>query len=323
MAQVIKPVRLLFALLAFLTCVSGAAQDYPAKAVRLVAGFPPGGNVDMVARVVAQKMSERFGQQMIVENRPGAGGLIGSDYVAKAPADGYTLLLVSGAYTGQAATMKTLPFDPVRDFTWISTLITYPFVLVVRSDSPFRTLNDLISAAKSSPGKLNFASVGIASVFHLATELFNAMAGIEITHVPFRGGAEPMTEVIAGRMDGVFETMPIALPHIQSGRVRALAVTSAERAPLLPETPTLGQTLPGYDVVSFSGIAAPRGTPGAIVERLNRDLRAVLELPDIRRRFTDLGGSLRASSPEEMGRYIENDIAKWKRVVEERKIVIQ
>jgi tripartite-type tricarboxylate transporter receptor subunit TctC len=298
-------------------------KDYPLRPVRLVSPFAAGGNSDMVGRILASKFAERLGQNFIVENRPGAGSMIGTAYVANATPDGHTMLIMSGAFTAQAAVMKTLPFEPLRDFDWISLVVTYPFAVVVNAGSPIQTVGDLVAAAKRNPKKLNYGSVGIGSVFQLAAELFNSMAGTDILHVPYRGSAEPTTELIAGRIDVIFITLTGIYPHIQGNRVRAIAVTSLERSPQLPNVPTVAQTLPGYDVTSFVGLAAPRGTPRAVIARLNRELRVVLEQPDIRKRFIDMGGVVRPSSPEEMGRHLKGEITKWKRIVEEKKIEVQ
>ena len=317
--------RLLYALIAVASMARAAdtPQEYPSKPIRIVSPFAAGGNTDTLSRYLAPKLIERLGQPVIVENRPGAGGMTGNNYVAKSPPDGYTLLFMSGAYTAHSATVKNLPYDPLRDFEGVSMVITYPFVVIVKAESPMRTIADLIATAKKNPGKLNYGSVGVGSVFHLAAELFNVMAGTDLTHVPYKGGAEPLTELIGGRLDVIFNTLTGSIPHIKSGRVRALAVASLERSAQLPDVPTVAQTLPGYEVTSFAGIVAPRGTPRAVIERLNRELRAVLDLPDIRRQFTDLGGDVKASTPEAMMQHVTDEIAKWKRVVDARKIEIQ
>ena len=303
--------------------VFAADQPYPVRPLRIVTGFPPGGNTDIIARAMAQKLTERLGQQVIVENRPGAGSMIGTDYVAKATPDGYTLLLVSGAVTTQSAVMKKLPFDATRDFAYISNAVSYPFAVIVKPDAPMQNVNDLIAVAKKSPGKLNYASVGIGSVLHLAAELFNAHAYTDMTHIPYKGGAEPMLELMSGRIDLVFETLTSAFPHVQSGKIRALAVTALERSQQLPNVPTVAQSLPGYEVTSFSGFAAPRGTPPERITRLNRDMRAVLEQADIRKRFTDLGGTVQPTTPEEFARHVTSEITKWKKIAAAKKIEIQ
>jgi tripartite-type tricarboxylate transporter receptor subunit TctC len=317
--------RLLFALIAVASIAHAAdtPQEFPAKPIRIVSPFAAGGNTDTLSRYLAPKLIERLGQPVIVENRPGAGGMTGNNYVAKSPPDGYTLLFMSGAYTAHSATVKNLPYDPLRDFEGVSMVITYPFVVIVKAESPLRTIADLIGTAKKNPGKLNYGSVGVGSVFHLAAELFNVMAGTDLTHVPYKGGAEPLTELIGGRLDVIFNTLTGSIPHIKSGRVRALAVGSLERSAQLPDVPTVAQTLPGYEVTSFAGVVAPRGTPRPVIDRLNRELRVVLDLPDIRRQFTDLGGDVKASTPEAMMQHVTDEIAKWKRVVEARKIEIQ
>jgi tripartite-type tricarboxylate transporter receptor subunit TctC len=306
----------------FLGLLAGAvaAQDYPSKPVRLLIGFPPGGNVDVVGRIVAQKMSEGFGQQVLPENRTGAGSLIANEHVAKSPADGYTLLVVSGAFVTQAATMKKLPYDPIRDFSWISTVVTYPLVLSVRSDSRFKTLDEFIGYVKSNPGKLNYPSPGMGTLYHLAGEMFVSMAGIDMQHVPFRGGSEPLTEVLSGRMELLIDALTNSYPHIQGGKFRPLAVTSLARSASLPNVPTVAQSVPGYEASSFLGIAGPPGLPGAVVERINREIRRVVALPEIAQRFAEWGGTPSASGPDEMGRLVRSEIEKWKRVVETRKI---
>jgi len=309
--------------MALCAATQAAQPTYPQRPLRIVTGFPPGGNTDIIARAMAQKLTERLGQQVIVENRPGAGSMIGTDYVAKATPDGYTLLLVSGAVTTQAAVLKKLPFDPLRDFAWISNAVSYPFAVIVKPNAPMKNISELIAIAKKSPGKLNYASVGIGSVLHLAAELFNVMAGVDTTHIPYKGGAEPMLELLSGRIDLVFETLTSAFPHVHSGKIRALAVTSLQSSQQLPNVPTVAQTLPGYEVGSFSGFAAPRATPADRIARLNGEMRAILGLPDIRKRFTDLGGTISPTTPDEFGRHVASEIAKWQKIARAKKIEIQ
>src|SRR2546422_4865293 len=308
------------ALIAALTAAPAAAQDYPAKPVRLLVGFPPGGNVDVVGRIIAQKMSEGLSQQVLPENRTGAGSIIANEFVARSAPDGYTLLVVSGAFVTQAATMKKLPYDPLRDFSWISTIVTYPLVLSVRSDSRFKTLEEFIGYVRSNPGKVNYPSPGMGTLYHLAGEMFVSMAGIDMQHVPFRGGSEPLTEVLSRRMELLIDALTNSYPHIPGGKFRPLAVTSLAPSASLPNVPTVAQSVPGYEASSFLGIAGPPGMPGAIVERANREVRRVVALPEIARRFAEWGGTPSASSPEEMRRLVRAEIEKWKRVVEARKI---
>ncbi|HET7199616.1 MAG TPA: tripartite tricarboxylate transporter substrate binding protein [Burkholderiales bacterium] len=311
------------ALVAALGVSPALAQDYPLRPVRLLIGFPTGGNVDVVGRMVALKMSEGLGQQVLPENRTGAGSIIANDHVAKSAPDGYTLLVVSGAFVTQAATMRKLPYDPLRDFSWISTLMTYPLVFSVRTDSRFRSLGEFIAFVKSHPGKVNYPSPGMGTLYHLAGEMFVSMAGIDMQHVPFRGGAEPLTEVLSGRMELLIDALTNSYPHIQGGKFRALAVTSLERSAALPGVPTVADSVPGYEASSFLGIAGPAGLPSPVVERLNGEVRRVLALPEIGRRFAEWGGTPGAGSPEEMRRHVEAEIAKWKQVVAARKIELQ
>ncbi|TMH83246.1 MAG: tripartite tricarboxylate transporter substrate binding protein [Betaproteobacteria bacterium] len=306
-----------------LVCALAAAQDYPAKPVRLIVGFPPGGNVDVVGRIVAQKMGEGLGQQVVPENRTGAGSIIANEYVAKSAADGYTLLVVSGAFVTQAATMKKLPYDPLRDFSFISTIVTYPLVFSVRSDSRFRTLGEFIAFVKSNPGKINYPSPGMGTLYHLAGEMFVSMAGIEMQHVPFRGGSEPLTEVLSGRMELLIDALTNSYPQIQAGKFRPLAVSSVERSSALPEVPAVADSVPGYEATSFIGLAGPAGMPAAVVDRLNSEARRILALSDVGRRFAEWGGTPSASSPEEMKRHVGAEIEKWKRVVAARKLELQ
>src|SRR5437660_9428820 len=299
------------------------AQDYPGKPVRLLIGFPPGGNVDVVGRIVAQKMSEGFGQQVLPENRTGAGSIIANEHVVKSAADGYTLLVVSGAFVTQAATMKKLPYDPVRDFSFISTVVTYPLVFSVRSDSRFRTLDEFIAYVKLSPGKVNYPSPGMGTLYHLAGEMFVSMAGLDMQHVPFRGGSEPLTEVLSGRMELLIDALTNSYPQIQAGKFRPLAVSSVERSSALPGVPTIAHSVPGYEATSFIGLAGPGGMPAAVVDRLNSEARGILALSDVGRRFAEWGGTPSASSPEEMKRHVGAEIEKWKRVVAARKLELQ
>ena len=303
----------------------GAGKDpgFPTRPVRFVSPFAAGGNTDMVGRAIAPRLAERIGQNVIVENRPGAGGIIGTASVAKGTPDGHSLLFASGAFTSVAATAKNLPYDPLQDFSWINIVITYPFVVIVKNDSPVRSTRDLIELAKRNPGKLNYASVGVGSVFHLATELFGAMSATEMNHVPYKGSAEPLNELIGGRIDVIFTTLTGAYGQIKSGRVRAIAVASKERSPQLPDVPAVAETLPGYEVTSFAGIAAPRVTPASVVTLLNREIQEVLKQPDINRRFGELGGTVQFTTPEQANRHVAGEIAKWKQIVAQRKIDVQ
>jgi tripartite-type tricarboxylate transporter receptor subunit TctC len=301
---------------------SGAAnaQTYPDHPLRLIVGFPPGGSSDTVARVVAQSLSPLLGQPVVVENKPGAGGVIGSDLVAKAPPDGYTLLLATAGHSTAAAMMAKLPFDAVRDFAWITTVTTYPFVIATSADSPIKSLEDMIRRAKAAPGKLSYSSAGVGTSHHLLGEWLSSEAGIEMLHVPFKGGTSPVTEVVAGRVDVMFETMTLVLPHLKSGKLRGLAVTSPEPKDYLPGVPPVAKTVPGVVFQSWLGIAAPAGTPPAIVERLNRELRKVLEEPEVQKRLAALGGGAAPIAPDLMRAQVQTEVERWKKLVESRRI---
>lgn len=312
-----------FALTAGGARAADAVKDYPLRPIRLVTPFAPGGSTDSIARYLAPKLSERLGQNVIVENRPGAGGMIGTHLVAKSTPDGHTLLLPSGAFTAQAASVSKLPYDAVRDFAWVSMMLTYPFVLVVKADSPLKGVADLVAAARAHPGKFNYGTVGIGSVFHLAAELFNSLAKVETVHVPFKGGSEPVVAMVGGQIDFMFTTMTGITPHIKAGRARALGICSLDRHPQMPDVPPVAQVLPGFEVTSFAGVAAPRGTPRPVIDRLNAVLREVLEEPATRKHLAGLGGEPRPTSPEEMQRHVEAEIAKWRRIVKERRIEVQ
>lgn len=299
-----------------------AGDEFPTKPIRIIVGFPPGGNADLIARLISQKMPDMLGQPVVVENKPGAGGAIASAFVAKAAPDGHTLLLAVGAFTAQAAMQKTLPFNPVADFGWISLLGTYPFVVGVKSDAPYKTVGDLISQAKKNPGKMHFPGP-LGTLYHLTGEMFNSMAGTDIVHIPHRGGSDALTELLGGRMDVIFEAVATAQPHIQSGTIRALAVTSRDPVRSLPDVPPVAASVPKFDVTSFVGIAGPAGMPPAVVDRLNRDFRKFLELPEIQQRFIQWGGQAVPSTPAEARSHVETEIQKWKEVMKARNIAAQ
>jgi tripartite-type tricarboxylate transporter receptor subunit TctC len=300
------------------------AKHFPAsRPIRLVSPFAAGGSTDQVGRLIAPRLGERLGTNIIIENRPGAGGMIGTSFVAKGTPDGHTLLFISGAFVAHSAVTKNLPYDPVRDFAWISTVLEYPFVVVVSAASPLQNIPDLIAAARKNPRKLNYGSVGTGSVFHLAAELFGSMTGTEMTHIPFKGGAEPNNELMAGRLDVIFTTTTSAAGHVQAKRLRALAATSIEPWPQLPHLPTVAQTIPGYEVMSFNGIGAPKGIPRAAVMRLNREIHAVLAEPEIRKRLIEQGNEVRPGTPEDLTRKVASEIAKWQKIVEARNIQVQ
>jgi tripartite-type tricarboxylate transporter receptor subunit TctC len=255
-----------------------------------------------------------------VENRAGAGGVVGSDHVAKQAPDGHALILVTGAYPVTAAIRKQMPFDPLKDIAMVSMLTSYPFVVSVLPDSRFKALADLVAHAKANPGKLNYATAGIGSVHHLSGELFNALAGTNLTHVPFKGGNAPLTETLAGRSDVLFEAMTLSIGQIRAGKLRPLAVTSRERWKALPDTPPANETLPGFEVISFIGLGVTGGTPAPVVEQLNTAVRKALERPDTHKRLVELGGEPKATSAQEMHSFVQAEIEKWRKVIDLRNI---
>jgi tripartite-type tricarboxylate transporter receptor subunit TctC len=299
---------------------ASAADKYPSKPITVISPFAAGGSADIMARFMAQKLTDSLGVPVIVENKIGAGGGVGSNLVAKAKPDGYTLLLVTGGYPAQAALAKNSPFDPVKDITMISMVTSYPFIIHVPIDSPFKNLNELIAKAKSNPGALNYASSGIGSIHHLSSELMNVMAGIDTVHIPTKGGTGAMTELIGERVDFLFEAPTLSLPFIKGGKVRALAVTTKERLKYLPDVPTVAESIPGYEVRSFIGLGVTGGTPADIVKTLNTEVRAIIDDKENAKRLAELGGEPQSSSSEDMQVFVANEFHKWQRVIEMRKI---
>lgn len=305
---------------ALLVAAAAHAQSYPERPVRIVVGFPPGGSSDTVARVVAQHLAPLLGQPVVVENKPGAGGVIGSDTVAKAPPDGYTLLLATAGHSTAAAMVQKLPFDAINDFAWISTVTTYPFAFATSAESQIKSLPDLIQKAKAAPGKITYSSAGVGTSHHLLGEWLSSLAGIELNHIPFKGGTSPLTEVLAGRVDVMVETMTLVLPHIKSGKLRGLAVSSPEPKTYLPDVPPASKTVPGLVFQSWLGIAGPAGMPTPVVQRLNSDLRKALAAPEVHQRLAALGGGAAPSSPDEMRRQVQDEIERWTKLVVARGI---
>lgn len=300
--------------------VDALSGGYPARPLTLVCPFAPGGSADIMARLLAQKLSDQTGRPVVVENRPGAGGMVGAAAVARARPDGYTLLLVTGAYPAAAALAAKPAFDPVKDMTMVSMVTSYPFIMSVPAQSPFTNFADLLAHAKRNPGVLNYASSGVGSIGHLTVELMNAMAGIETVHIPTRGGTTALSETLAGRVDFMFEAPTLSLPFIKSGKLRALAATSRERYPVMPELATVSESLPGYEVVSFIALGVTGGTPEPIVRYLNAQVRAVLTQSDMTRRLIDLGGEPQGGSVEDINRFVAQQLRTWQQVIDGRRI---
>lgn len=315
--------QILVASLALTTILAQAQDAWPARPIKLLVGFAPGGSSDMVARLIATPLGERLGQPVVVENRAGAGGNIAADAVAKAASDGYTLVLLPSGHSSNAAMKKNLPFDAVNDFAWISTVTTYPLTLSVRPDSPISSFKDFIDRVKNEPNRYTYTSVGVGTAMHLFGEWLMAESGGAATHVPFRGGTAPMMELLAGRVDVMIDTMTTTAPLFKDKRVRVLATTVPAGQQALPGEPAVADSFAGVVFDSWLGVAATKGTPPAVVERLNRELRAVLDQPAIKQRLIDWGGSPRASTPSEFRNRVEGEIRQLSKIVTERKIEAQ
>jgi tripartite-type tricarboxylate transporter receptor subunit TctC len=304
------------ALVAALAAAGAAAQGYPAKPVKIIVPYPPGGPTDIVARVVAQKLSEQTGQQFVVDNRGGGGGNIGAEAVARSGADGYTLLVATTAHAINRTLFKNLGYDLKKDFAPISQLTAGPLVIVANPALPAKNVKELIAVAKARPGDLAFASSGNGQSTHLAAELFNTMAGTKMTHVPYKGSAPALTDTMGGQVSLFFDTMLSAMPHVRSGKLKALAVTSAARSPAAPDIPTVAESgLPGYEAIAWNGLLAPAGTPKEVIARLSAEVRKTLELPEIKERFAAQGFAAAWSSPEQYAAFLDNEVDKWAKVV--------
>ncbi|MDO8376259.1 MAG: tripartite tricarboxylate transporter substrate binding protein [Aquabacterium sp.] len=299
-----------------------SAQTYPGKPVRWIVPFQPGGTTDIIARLVGQKLSESWNQPVVIENRPGASGAIGTQAGAKAAPDGYTLTFAyNGNMTMNPNLIRKLPYDPVKDFSHVSMIVGSPFVLVVNPQVPAQSLQELIALAKASPGKLNFAVGGGAG--QLSVELFKAMAGIDMLNIAYKGNAPSLNAVLAGEASVMFETTTAALPHVKTGKLRALGVTTAKRSPLLPDVPAIAEAVPGYSVNLWFGASVPAGTPKEIVDQLNADMARVARMPDLKEKFASLGLDLLGGTPEQTTAAIKAEIETWARVVRDAKIPVE
>jgi tripartite-type tricarboxylate transporter receptor subunit TctC len=319
--------RLLSALaLAGCFCAQGTlADDYPSRPIRLIVPYAPGGGADSVARVVAKRVGETIGQPIVIENRAGAGSIIGTDMVAKAEGDGYTLLLgQSGPISINPAVYKDLRYDPIKDFAPVTMTTAYPYILAVNAKSPIKSVQDFVALARSKPGSLNYGTTGIGAANHLVTELFSSKAGLKMTHVPYRGTALAVADLIGGQVDVVFSDPISVLSHLQAGTLRALAVTSMERSPVVPEVPTIAASgFPGFDAIAWHGILAPASTPPAVVKRLNAEIVSALNHPETRTLLTNQAMQTVGNTPEEFAAFIKQDIAIWKAVATEADVSVK
>ncbi len=298
---------------------SSLAQDYPAKAIRLVVPFPPGGGTDIAARTLANKLAETAKWNFVVENKPGAGGNLGVEQAVRAPADGYTLVIGQTSNLAiNPALYAKLPYDPLKDLSPIALIVSAPVVLVVAADSRFKSLADLVAAAKRDPGAVSFASPGNGTVSHLAGELLQRAAGIRLTHVPYKGAPPALTDTLGGQVQSFLSSVPSALGHIKTGRLRALAVTSAKRSAEMPDVPTIAESgHAGFEANTWYGLLAPAATPAPVVARLNAAANRVLAMPDVRQRLASEGGDALGGTPEEFAAFLRAEHAKWGRVVKE------
>ncbi len=291
-------------------------QTYPDRPIRMLVGFAPGGNSDTVARIVAPRLGERLGQPLVIDNRGGAAGNIAAELAAKAAANGYTILMGSSSNTVNASLYPRLPFDMTKDYAAVTLVSSAPFALVVNSATPLASVRELIAFARSKPGQLNYASSGATS--HLATELFMIMAGIRAVNVPYKSSGLAISDLLGGRVAMMFSALPAALPHVNSGRLRALGVTSGRRLESAPDLPTVAESgLPGYEVAQWSGVLAPAATPGNIVARLQQEIAQIMKLPDVKERLAALGLEARSNTSREFASYLQDDIKKWAKVVRE------
>jgi tripartite-type tricarboxylate transporter receptor subunit TctC len=300
------------------------AQTWPSKQpIKFIVVYPPGGASDVTARLIATKLSESIGQSVNVENKPGANGIIATEFVAKSAPDGYTLLMANlGPNAINPVIYKKLPYDAIKDFSAITLTTIVPQFIVVSPSLPIYSVNDLIAYAKANPGKVTFASAGNGASNHLSGELFNAMAGIKMQHIPYKGDAPGLVDVMAGQVNVALPTAIAAAPHVRSGKLRALAVTSTKRLPSFPDVPTVSETLPGFEAVSWGGVMVPAGTPQPIINRLNTEILNILKMPDIAEKLNGLGAEIVGSTPQQFDAYVKSEIAKWGKVARDNQVTL-
>jgi tripartite-type tricarboxylate transporter receptor subunit TctC len=310
--------RVAISLIASFAVGASLAQDYPSKPVRIVVPFSPGGSTDVLARIVGQKLTERSGQPVIIENRAGAGGNIGAEQVARSAPDGYTLLLGGVPHAISASLYSKLPYDLARDLAAIAEIASFPSAIVLHPSLPANSVKELIALARGRPGRLSFGSAGNGSPNHLSLELFQTMAGVRMVHVPYKGSGQLVGDLLAGQVQLASMGLPVAVPHVQSGKLRAIAVTGAARSSLLPEVPTVSEAaLPGFEVTSWYGVFGPAGLPADVVAKLNSEIGSAVTAPDVKERLAALGAEPSVKAPDQFGRYVREEIAKWAKVVKD------
>ena len=310
--------------IALAICTSLAqAQSYPTKAVRMIVGFPPGGTTDVIGRLVAAKLSERLGQQVVVENRPGASGMIGADAMAKAAPDGYTLLMSSSTHATYTSLYSKVPFDPVKDFEPVSFIGTTPYVMVVHPSLPVQSVADLVRLAKARPGKLNYAASTPGTAQHLSWELFKRSTGTDLAYIPYKGTGALMPDLLSGRLQAAIDNVAVMTQHVRSGALRGIAVTSPKRSPLLPELPTIAESgVPGFQAIGWFGVFAPAGTPEPVVRALSDKIAGVLKQPDLLERMTELGAEAASGGQDDLRKLLANEMAVWGKVIREAGVKI-
>jgi tripartite-type tricarboxylate transporter receptor subunit TctC len=316
-----KTLALASLLLAF--ACAAFAQAYPSRPIRLLVTYPAGGGADLVARLLAPRMSEVLGQPVVVENKGGASGQIAADIVAKSPPDGYTIMLDASSFAVNPSLYAKQPYDGINAFTPVSIVALFPNILVVTPSFPVKSVDELIAAAKAKPGTISFASSGNGSAQHLAAELFRQKAGVEMTHIPYKGGGPALNDVIGGQVPVFFGNMASTLPHVKSGRLRALAVTGAKRSPALPDAPTIAETLPGYEVYEWNAIFVPAGTPPTVLAKVADAVAKALQAPDVKERVAALGGEIPGYGPAESDRFVRAQAKLWGQVVRDAKIKVE
>jgi tripartite-type tricarboxylate transporter receptor subunit TctC len=302
-------------ILAFVGIGDVRAADYPTRPVRWIVPYPPGGGTDITARIIGQWLSERLGQQFVIENKPGAGNNLGTDAMISAAPDGYTVLLTNPANAINATLYQKLSFNFLRDSAPVAGIMRVPNVMEVNPSVPAKTVAEFIAYAKANPGKVNWATSGNGTSVHLSGELFKMMTDVNLLHVPYRGSAPAITDMISGQVHVMFDNMPPSLPHIQAGKLRALAVTTAVRSEALPDVPTVAETVPGYEASAYYGMSAPKGTPPEIIERLNKEINAALADPKVKARLAELGGMLIPGTPADFGKLVAGETDKWAKVI--------
>jgi tripartite-type tricarboxylate transporter receptor subunit TctC len=299
------------------------ADTFPSRPITFLIGFGAGGNADVISRLLGAAMSESMGQPVVIEPHPGAGGNIAAERAAKAKPDGYTIILLPSGHAVSAGLYRHLPFDPLNDFTWISMTTSFTFIISVRADSPYKNLKDLIAAAKANPGKMSFSSVGIGSTQQLCGELFKSMAGINMIHVPYKGGTAPLTDLLGGQIDVMVDTNTVTTPQLKGGKIRGLGESADKPWPGLPGVPPIAETLPGYNVLGWTGVAGPKGLPKEIVDKLNAEVHKALANPTVKARIEEMGNIASPSTPDQMRQLMATDSAKFKKVIEEAHIPLQ